>query len=797
MNTNVQNQKTTAAAGRKDGGAALLARAKTGEKEALGALYEATYPEVWRTIRSMVSNEDDAMDILQDTYVKAFPKLGQIRDGASLRPWLRQTAANTARDFLRRKKPVLFSDLQKEEDDGELPFDPEDDRLEASPETKLDRQETQRLIGEMLDGLSDVQRLVIGMYYYQELPVKTIAEQLGVPENTVKSQLRYGRQKIEKRVRVLEKQGVKLCGAAPMAFFRRVFRDGLAASEPPAKLERIGARAARAAASVSRTGGTVKAVTAKSMLLRRLLVGVGVLAAAGGIAAGVGMLLGRSHTQGNVRLPSAEETAVLLETVREDEDPPADGVFRPSSWQESFLGILSGRIPEGQTQDPDGWPQEMLMNSLGYAAERAEYEKLFSLYDGDGDGNPELFVGDLYVYDRYSWTGQTVRWQNVSYLDFDHRSSVLLFREDGSFACCMRYEDAAYVEADGTLTVGFELCTGRPQPLQAPGSGTLSRSEGTSLPAELEAYYEDGLLPVLGTLRLKDTGEEYYLRFGEYDAGAGYIPVEYLDEAAYRAAEQALLSSFRTRLFDTSGSERLQAIPAAEGQGPMTYLEVVDLLGGFPAGEEWAYGAQMYEGMSLSFPAAFALAAPEPDALRQKVEKTYPAAEYGGCGMNEWRFGFVRIAGEWAPVLIAVYEQTPEEGGRRFIGCCFFGAEEWTFREGPPVEEGDLLYTMSTTLYCLRPGRTADGKRSLRIAPCEYPCFPDEYGPYESEEYEVVVDGLDQYSEEGQRTYQKLLLLTREEIGEKLSAHSYDYEQDAGEDLTLVQLMQNEELQGG
>lgn len=48
--------------------ASLLARARTGDKEALGELYEATYPEVWRTVRSLIRDEEDCLDVLQDTY---------------------------------------------------------------------------------------------------------------------------------------------------------------------------------------------------------------------------------------------------------------------------------------------------------------------------------------------------------------------------------------------------------------------------------------------------------------------------------------------------------------------------------------------------------------------------------------------------------------------------------------------------------------------------------------------------------------------------------------------------------
>ena len=60
----------------------------------------------------------------------------------------------------------------------------------------LDRKETTRLMQEILAGLGEDQRMVIGMFYYEEMSIRQIAETLGCSENTVKSRLNYGRKKI-------------------------------------------------------------------------------------------------------------------------------------------------------------------------------------------------------------------------------------------------------------------------------------------------------------------------------------------------------------------------------------------------------------------------------------------------------------------------------------------------------------------------------------------------------------------------------------------------------------------------
>ncbi len=210
------------AAGREkesDGLASLVTLAREGNQDALSALYEKTYNGVFYTIKSMIRDDDTVLDILQDTYVKAFTHLDRFQGDRKFSPWVRQIGANTARDYLKKKKPLLFTDLTS----GEEPDVPIEERFadfDAGnlPDEVLDQAETTRLVREIIDGLPEDQRAVIGMYYYQEMPVKDIAAALGASESAVKSRLLYGRRKIEAQVRDLEKKGTKLYGLAPIPF---------------------------------------------------------------------------------------------------------------------------------------------------------------------------------------------------------------------------------------------------------------------------------------------------------------------------------------------------------------------------------------------------------------------------------------------------------------------------------------------------------------------------------------------------------------------------------------------------
>lgn len=269
-----------------DGLAGLVALAREGNQDALSALYEKTYNGVFYTIKSMIKDEDTVLDVLQDTYVKAFTHLDRFQGDTKFSPWVRQIGANTARDYLKKKKPMLFTDLSG----GEEPDGPVEERFadfDAGnlPDEVLDRAETTRLVREIIDALPEDQRAVIGMYYYQEMPVKDIAAALGVSESAVKSRLLYGRRKIEAQVRDLEKKGTKLYGLAPIPFLLWLMgaQEAQAAQLPNGQiLQNVLASAGQSGAAGA---GTASAAGTGAASQGGAAAAVGTKAAAGGLGA--------------------------------------------------------------------------------------------------------------------------------------------------------------------------------------------------------------------------------------------------------------------------------------------------------------------------------------------------------------------------------------------------------------------------------------------------------------------------------------------------------------------------------
>lgn len=178
--------------------------------EELTQLYEKTYSSVYALAYSIVKNEQDACDLAQDTYLSAFTNVDKLKDIEKFDKWVIQIAANKCKDFLRKKKPTLFS--QVGEDDEDFVNDIPDSSDAFKPDAVIENKEKKEIIKNILYSLPEDQRLCLVLYYGQELKISEIAASLGISENTVKSRLNYGKKKMKEQVEELERKGTKLHG---------------------------------------------------------------------------------------------------------------------------------------------------------------------------------------------------------------------------------------------------------------------------------------------------------------------------------------------------------------------------------------------------------------------------------------------------------------------------------------------------------------------------------------------------------------------------------------------------------
>ena len=193
--------------------------ARRGDQDAVTMLYSSTYSSVYYTIRSLIRYDDDTvMDLLQDTYVKAFTKLDSLNTDDNFPAWVKTIARNTTLGYLNKKKPLLFTET--EDDEGNATWEPVDTDMNRIPEEVLDQADTEQIFKEILDSIPEKQRIVVSMYYYMEIKQADIARILGLSIGAVNTRLKLGVKSIEEKILAIEKRdGIRLHAIAPFTFF--------------------------------------------------------------------------------------------------------------------------------------------------------------------------------------------------------------------------------------------------------------------------------------------------------------------------------------------------------------------------------------------------------------------------------------------------------------------------------------------------------------------------------------------------------------------------------------------------
>jgi RNA polymerase sigma-70 factor, ECF subfamily len=170
----------------------LIREAQRGQRTAFDALVRRYDQSVLRLALHMLGNEQDAQDVHQEAFIKAYRHLGNFRFECSFYTWLYRIVTNLCLDQLRRRKsrredPATVLDSSGDEMD--LMANITDDRAMANPAKELDRRVMSLQIGEALDKLTPRERTVFELKHYQGLKLRTIGEMLNTTEETAKNTL--------------------------------------------------------------------------------------------------------------------------------------------------------------------------------------------------------------------------------------------------------------------------------------------------------------------------------------------------------------------------------------------------------------------------------------------------------------------------------------------------------------------------------------------------------------------------------------------------------------------------------
>jgi len=174
---------------------ALVERARKGDTMAFEELVARHRDRIYARAYSVVRSEEEAIDLSQEAWVKAWQRLEQFHGDSSFSTWITRITINLCLDHLRRRKrqPTDSLDAMNEEAGGVERFMPP---VTINPTERLERGELRVRIEAAMEKLSEAHRTVLVLHEFEQMEYKKIAETMGCSIGTVMSRLFYARRKL-------------------------------------------------------------------------------------------------------------------------------------------------------------------------------------------------------------------------------------------------------------------------------------------------------------------------------------------------------------------------------------------------------------------------------------------------------------------------------------------------------------------------------------------------------------------------------------------------------------------------
>ena len=180
----------------------LVKQALDGDQKAYRILFENHKQAIYHIIVKIVRNNEEAQDLVQETFIKAFSSLKSYNPTYRFTTWLYKIAANSSIDHIRKRKLQTFSlDQPVDTKDGQLSVEVPD--MSYHPERDLSAKRQNLSISEAIDSLPEKYRQVIVKRHQEDKSYEEIAEFLGVPVGTVKARIFRARELLKKKLKSL------------------------------------------------------------------------------------------------------------------------------------------------------------------------------------------------------------------------------------------------------------------------------------------------------------------------------------------------------------------------------------------------------------------------------------------------------------------------------------------------------------------------------------------------------------------------------------------------------------------
>ena len=173
----------------------LVDAAAAGDRAARRELFERWREPAYQVAYRITGRTEDALDVVQDSFISAFEKLDRFQRQAGFKTWLLRIVTNRALDLLRARKVRLAVSLDRD-DDGRLEPVAHQAGRGAAASASLEAQELAGRLHQAVESLPPEQRAVFALYATGEMTYGQIAEALGIPVGTVMSRLYHARRRL-------------------------------------------------------------------------------------------------------------------------------------------------------------------------------------------------------------------------------------------------------------------------------------------------------------------------------------------------------------------------------------------------------------------------------------------------------------------------------------------------------------------------------------------------------------------------------------------------------------------------
>ena len=181
----------------------LVQRYLAGDRDAFRHLVERYTPALFNLAYRLTRDREEAADITQEAFRRAFEALPNSRTDLPFKPWLFQIAVNLCRDWAKRQRPLALADLGRESGEAEERADAAESLPDTSPlpMALVEAAETRQALQRAIEDLPPAYRAAIVLRYMEDLSYQDMAATLGLPLNTVRTHLARAKKMLQTRLK--------------------------------------------------------------------------------------------------------------------------------------------------------------------------------------------------------------------------------------------------------------------------------------------------------------------------------------------------------------------------------------------------------------------------------------------------------------------------------------------------------------------------------------------------------------------------------------------------------------------